>query len=434
MIIALSLMSSCVYAIENTFKVSATITGSTTTPPVASSTPSTGNWSGTRVLIMKYLRVVSTNNSGEVLFTTDDPTVFKISWGTTKDYELGSIVGSLYEFDHSIKISGLNSETTYYYKVEVTDKNGIFSTAEGSFTSKKNPDLIPPTNVTYFQAIPQENGINLLWKAPENKNINLVRVVRSDKFFPRNINEGEIIYEGKQERYFDTSVIKDKMYYYAIFVQDTEGNYSSGVLAQARISSSYQPSTTTTPLVEIPIIKNTDLIIKELKLSDFDFIQNGEKIENLESSILIDGSKDLIIQLDNKKVSKDLKTITVTLTDTEDPSKVYTFLLGVNKSGTLYEASIAPLGKSGKYNIDITVLDYKNQGLQKIIGLLKVPDWKIGQDIFKNCGIFDGSNNCGDSNIKDKLVQSIILIISLSIVVLGFIYIRIDNKKVFDKI
>ena len=50
----------------------------------------------------------------------------------------------------------------------------------------------------------------------------------------------------------------------------------------------------------------------------------------------------------------------------------------MNKDKTAYEAILAPLGKSGKYRMNIIVLDYKNQGLKKLEGSLKALVFEAG--------------------------------------------------------
>ena len=416
-------------SVGSTFEVSTKVYG-TPLPPTPTSTVST-SVSGSSILTIKNLNASTTLDSSVISFNTNHATQAKVFWGLTGNYELGSISGLFYGFDHSIKISGLKSDTKYYYKVEVINGLGVVVSAESSFQTLKDFTFIPLANVTHFQAIPQEDSIALLWKIPKNKDISSVRIVKSDKFYPRDINDGEIIFEGNSEEYLDTNVVKGKLYYYALFAKNTKNEYSSGVLAQAKIPLAGEiliPATSTDPFIGISIVENLDSVIRDLTFSDFDFVQDGVKIENTDSIVTIDGKKDLTIILDYDKVPEILKTIAITLIDPEDSSKVFTFLLRVNNEKTKYEATIAPLGRSGKFKVNIIVLDYKNQGLKRIYGLIKAMVFKISdQNVFRNCGIFDEYGNCDDSNNNKNIF--VILIIILIIIILLLVSRRRENKK-----
>ncbi len=401
-------------------------------PPTPTTTPSIdlgSSSSGSRVLKIDELKTTTTYDSAIVTFTTTQAAQTKIFWGITENYELGSISGFYYELDHKIKIPSLNSDTKYFFRIEAVNQIGFTVSEEGSFQSQKVYNFSRLANVTHFQAIPQENSIALLWNIPRNKDIESVKIIKSDKFFPRDINDGEIIFEGYSEEYLDTEVVKDKAYYYAIFSKDANGNYSSGVLAQARIGKPLPiTATSTDPFLGIPIVENLNSIIRELKFSDFDFIQDNVKIENTESIVAIDGSKNLTILLDYNKVPEILKTIAITLTDPKDSTKIFTFLLRVNKEKTQYEATIAPLGESGKYKMNIIVLDYKNQGLKRMDGLLNALVWQGAQEIFKNCAIFDEYGECSSLNKRNSIIAFSILLILLVIAILRLVLRRRDKK------
>lgn len=430
-VITFTVTTSYANAIDNTFQVSATVIESPITPTTTPSVTTTSNF-GSKILMINDLAIDSSHDSALITFDTSQPTQAKVFWGITKDYEIASISGLFYSFDHSIKISNLHSDIKYFYRIEVTNIQGIKVSTEGTFQTQKDYNFTSIANVTHFQAIPQENSIALSWNVPDNRDISSVRIIRSDRFFPRDINEGEIIYEGYSENYNDKKVVKDKTYYYAIFAEDSNGNYSSGVLAQARIlekNGQVITSSTSNPFSEIPIIQNIDSVIKALLFAHFDFVQDNKKIENDGEMVTVDGSKNLTILLDYDRVPEILKTIAITLTDPEDSSKIFTFLLKVNDEKTFYDSTIAPLGKSGKYKINILVLDYKNQGLKRLQGTLNVLLWKKNENLFKNCGIFDEISKCTELSIKNKIVTYIILLALLIIAIAGYILRRINKKE-----
>ena len=65
-----------------------------------------------------------------------------------------------------------------------------------------------------------------------------------------------------------------------------------------------------------------------------------------------------------------LKNIVFAISDPKDASKVFTFLLRVNKDKTDFEATIGPLKESNTFGLNIMVLDFQNKGLKKLQGSL----------------------------------------------------------------
>lgn len=229
-------------------------------------------------------------------------------------------------------------------------------------------------NVSDFIAIPNKKDILLKWTNPGNLNLVSFKIVRSDKFYPIDMNDGETIYEGNDNNVIDHDVVSGVKYYYALFTKNINGQYSSGVLTSAIIKrigdNSYTP-VASKPFEDVKMANNISAVFKELTLADFDFIQQGKIINHSENIIPIDGKKNLTVRLKYSKVPEILKTIAVTLTNPDDQSEVFTFLLRVNKTKTYYEASIAPLKRSGDYKLNLVVLDFQNQGLKKLDGNLK---------------------------------------------------------------
>ncbi len=379
-----------VEAFDGTFKYSgqsATTSATTLITPVTPPTTSSGGSSGYSDLVISGLNTTPAIDSVAISFSTNYSTQAKVYWGTTSDYELGSVSGLFYDFNHMVKIDGLNPNTTYFFKIEVTNGAGRIKVLESTFQTQSiiaEPQL---TNVTDFKAIPKENSIALSWNNPSSPEFDSVRLVRSDKFFPRDINDGEVVYEGADENYQDRDVSVGVTYYYSIFTKDIANTFSSGALAQARIKPAgeiAQPATSTDPFIDIPILTNVHPDIASLALTDFDFIQSSIKLVNIGTGVVIDGSKNLTISLEYRKVPEILKTIAITLIDPSDPSQVFPFLLRVNKDKTAYEATLAPLGRSGTYQMKIMVLDYKNQGLKRIEGSLKAFVFGQVKDITEN--------------------------------------------------
>ena len=380
--------------------------------------------------VVSNLKSEPSADSSLISWNTDEPSVAMLSWGKTTDYEEGSLSEVFYVNQHSTKIVNLLPDTDYYFKLEFKDAFGNGSKIEGqqfktlpmaTVILKPIPQIEPPANVTNLEASPQENTIILNWQNPEDKNFQAVRVLRSEKFYPSDPFDGEIIYEGAAQKITDEKIKKDVTYYYSVFSVDGQGNYSSGAIASAKVTpkpEAGKPPAVTPPkeepFGEFPQALEVHPKIRELSILDFDFIQDGKKLSFVGDAVSINGNKNVKISLDYGKVPEVLKTIAITLRDPEDQNKIFSFLLRVNKDKTAYEATIAPLGKSGLYPMNITILDYKNQGLKKITGkilaaaaLESVKNFNL-KNYFKN--IFSGPNN--SSIIIAFLLLLILLIIA----------------------
>lgn len=246
-----------------------------------------------------------------------------------------------------------------------------------------------PMNVSSFTAASKDGSIYLGWQYPSGADIKSVRIVRSTSFFPTDISDGDVIFEGDTQSVIDHNVVVGMTYYYTIFGRNICGRYSSGMLAETRAVPSGEiviVSTSTNPFANIPDAKNVHPAIADLTLSDFDFIQDGRNIIHAGKTIVIDGTKNLTIRLAYDKVPQVLKTIAISLRDPDDATKIFTFLLRVNADETAYEATIAPLGKSGNYHLYAIILDYKNQGLKRLEGQLRAVVFEGAGKLLENGG------------------------------------------------
>jgi hypothetical protein len=316
------------------------------------------------------LVVVPTQNGAVISWQTTQATVGTLSWGLTQNNELGTDAQAIYATTHTVTLAGLLPATNYFFSINAQSGYGKnVSLQNQSFQTLALSQQFP--NPTHFVAIPQTNNIALSWNNPTEQNFEEVRVVRGNGFFPSDPNDGEVIYEGNGQQVTDLNVEIGKTYYYAVFAKYTGGQYSSGVVAKGRIAVPGEPAQPEEGVFEsLPKAPSVDPKIEALKFFDFDFVQNGKKISTLSSgeSISIDGSQNLTVSLDYSKVPEILKSMVVTLTYPDDPTQTFSFLLRVNEDKSAYTATIGPLGKSGKYGVNISIVDYKNRGLKKVVG------------------------------------------------------------------
>lgn len=347
--------------------VSATTFAAVVTPP-----PSGGGGGGggsSSLGLLYNVQVVPGYTNAIVSWQTANPAISTLSWGLTTSYELGQSPELIYSRDHAMTIPNLNSGTVYYFQIEVQGVSGAVVDYNGAFTTLSL--RVGDANPDHFVAVPNGQAIDLSWINPQDSEFSNVRLVRSTSYFPSAPDDGDVIYEGNNEKFVDTNVVAGTRYFYGLFAKYADGSYSSGALATAIISSPGQVVTVYDPFDTLPPATGVAPQIAALTFLDFDFIQNGAKLPKTgAANVAIDGNENLTVSIDYDKVPEVLKSLIVTLSYPDHPEETFSFLLRVNSDKTRYEATIAPLGVSGIYGVQISIVDFKDRGLKKILGSL----------------------------------------------------------------
>jgi len=350
-----------------------------------------------------------------IRFGTNLPVQATVYWGKTADYELGSLTSNIFLSDYSVLLPDLTPGTHYFFKVVMTEGHGLnISVSDQEFTTLALPDTVPPANVSNFQARPTQTDITLTWNNPQT-DFSLVRIVKSDKFYPRDPTEGQVIYEGRGEQYIDTDVVPDKVYYYTAFSLDRAGNYSSGALTDTRLlrpGENFVPPKLFADVLQLP--KDLiDILLRNFHLNDINFIQDGKTLPIVSNTVNIRGDQDLTISIDYNKMPEILKTIAITMYDPDDHNKTFSFLLRINADKTAYEAHIGAFEKSGRYEFNLNILDSKHQGLVSIAGTL----------IVKMSDIFGGKNGPGGF-ASVSLAQLLLIAMALFVLLLLWLLVK----------
>ncbi len=309
-----------------------------------------------------------------IIFETDELTTAEFYFGLEKLEKIASQEQPATK--HQIKLEGVLPGLTYRFEIRVKDLKGQeTSSGEKTFKVEPLPDFLPPANVRDFEAVPGDSQVELRWQNPIDKDFAGVRLVRSTVFYPQSPEDGQIIFEGIAELFLDTGLINGQRYYYTIFSYDRARNYSSGVTISAtpRILVPEEVVLPEIPQEIIPKAPPEEIPadIQKLKLEDFDFIQDSGLRYPVDGVITIEPTKPLLILLDYDKVPEVLKTILVTLRQKD--GKVFSFLLKIDSNKENYGAKILP-PEPGLYDINFTILDFKNQSTKEIKAKLKVKE------------------------------------------------------------
>ncbi len=338
-----------------------TTTLSVPVPPPSSS----GNNYGFRLTpldeIILSLEILPQKDSVIIRYVTNMHIQSVIKWGKTTSYELGSLAEQALVKRHETQIAGLTPGTLYYFVIEGKDKFGREGVLhEGTFTTLQPDDIFPPGNVTNLTAMREGDDVVLSWQLPQDPDLAYVRVVRNDRFYPSDIADGWVVYEGLANGFRDEGAVVGERQFYTVFSYDALGNISSGAVVAIRFGASGIPTipgASTTPPGEPGMVNPAQNEI-QLSFEDILFIQEGVTLRVEDGVVDIDGAKQLTIAVPYTLMPEHLKTILVVLGDSTDHERTFQFLLRVNKERTLYTSTLAPLGVSGKFPVSVSVFDF----------------------------------------------------------------------------
>jgi peroxiredoxin len=113
------------------------------------------------LLSIQNVSVQSTTETGATItWKTNKPATGKVNYGETEEYGLTTQLDTDLSTSHSVTLTGLDSNTTYYFEAISTDDTGTEITKEGSLATLATADKTPPTisgintsNITESSAI-----------------------------------------------------------------------------------------------------------------------------------------------------------------------------------------------------------------------------------------------------------------------------------------
>jgi hypothetical protein len=221
------------------------------------------------------------------------------------------------------------------------------------------------SNVSDVQISNREKVVAISWNNPSDTAFDSVRVVRSYLFYPTDLVDGKVVYEGRNDNFNDTSAEAGTTYYYTIFAKDSNGNYSSGAIA--KVTTLPLPAVRAAIAVPPPVVKKAPVFA--VSLSDFTFMQDGKKINIVGLTIPVTANLPFLIILPYEKMPETARTIIATI-DTGVGNVPASVLFQPNDALKVYEAVVQPPAKSGE--ITITFFDYAHNEIGNLKGNLSV--------------------------------------------------------------
>jgi len=244
-------------------------------------------------------------------------------------------------------------------------------------------------NVSNFSAVYQEGDkrVHLTWQNPSYADLASIVIRRQKDSVPSGPTSGQLIYNGTNQSTYDYDIEVGAHYYYAAFVRSTSNNYSSGVVTSVTIPTPTEvvtpvevPTETPTvppggpssdPFSSLPVAPGGEVTSSLSEDWSFLFLQPKElaKVFDRFMSVRVDGDKPITIYFKYNLAPATTETIGVTLTNPDDKTKTFSFLLRRTKDGSAFQATIGALKRRGTYPMDVYIIN-NNQTIKHIKGRL----------------------------------------------------------------
>ncbi|GEM_PF-5048747 len=335
-------------------------------PPTTPTSQSGGRAGGyVSAITINNVRVIVQMREATISWNTSVPTYGLAQWGTSIDYTLGSIDTIGISTTHKVKLENLEPGVTYYYKI-IASLPGVYPISNaGIFTTHEIGDSIPPANVSRLTVAIEENDIVLTWQNPLDNDFAGVKILRSPYFFPRNAEDGKLIYDGAGIYARDTNIDPDKIYFYSVFSYDFNKNYSSGALIQ--ISG------------KIPTDVGKGIRAEEkIRLDDFSFVQNDIQLPISGITVRLYPFYDTDISILKTKVAEFVQSFIIKITDPISPGNHTMYKLSLSDDKKIFAGTMGIIGEEGIYPFFIESIGYDNSELGRIDGYLDARSVKIG--------------------------------------------------------
>ena len=310
-------------------------------------------------LQLRLFKLIPGTNSVKISFQTNFPSRYRIRYGTTNDYNNGTVKEAFYKIDHTTVIFPLEPATKYFYEIYSYDNLGreVLLKKDNFFTLAL-PDVTAPANVADFTAVPLNDGAFLRWNNPPETDFVYVRILRNQLFYPQNPSDGFLVYEGSANSFFDNGAMADfDKQYYTIFTYDASLNNSSGAVVSLTTASApakipvinLEPNITSGPLIDSTVLYALSVQI----------LQNGQRQSMSDAHITLNKDLPFKIFIPVTAVPKNLKTIVATIINPTNQRNSSAYLLKINSTKSGYETLVPATYTVGESQLLLEMYDYQ---------------------------------------------------------------------------
>ena len=379
-----------IHAANTSFDVTLDVTDSTPPPPTATTTTPVGNGmpvgvqngpqgsEGFGPLEIIGTRVIPGVSSAEISWRTTENSSAVIRWGKTSAYGTGSITLGEALSQRTV-IPNLEPGTQYFFIITATDRRGRTAVDENeTFTTRLVSNSVP--NAQRFLASQVGNSVLLTWDSPSFSGFESVQIVRSERFFPEDPLDGEIVYEGRENRFQDTGVSLGRDYFYTLFVKTSDGRFSSGAIAGISLPLPGQeepekvPEPASSVLIDLVIRRWTPTASSSgvgfgIDLADFTFRDGLVDLRMLGGRMVVTQGHFVTVSLSAGKLPDGVKTVLVTLNGELGSES---FVLRLNGAKTAYEATFSVGDFLGERIFSARFFGYDSQLQKTALGIFDV--------------------------------------------------------------
>lgn len=336
-------------------------------PVEATSTDSNNSRSASGIVILQDFNLKVTTDGATLDWSTNRQSRYTLRWGRTDKYDDGYVASDIYRFDHKTFISGLEPATRYEYELIGYTPAGIPQVLKKSFfVTDSLVDVDAPANVFGLTAWQEGKDVILEWTNPSDDDFANVRVVRSHLFYPYDIKNGALVYQGQGSTILDKDAfLNHDILYYTVFSLDENGNISSGAIVSIT-KNGMKPSINYIPYeTDASGIIGGDLLQIEIPEPFGDLtpeiieVRQEENYQTFANQISLIKNTSFVVSVPYEAVVEHLKSIIINIQPVGSYAHKSAYLLKINKDKTAYEARVEynPAVISGL--AEVAVYDYE---------------------------------------------------------------------------
>jgi hypothetical protein len=279
---------------------------------------------------------------------------------------MGTISSGVYSQEHESLLNYLEPGTTYKIELILFNNYGKeVLTRKEVFITKPALVSVLPDSVREFKAVISDNNVELNWEPISSGGV--VRILRNHLFFPTDINDGVVVYEGTGNSFVDKDILeKQNGYYYSIFFVNDEGIASAPavLVVSKNVVNKNNQGTTSTSSVGIQLVDSGS---ENLLMPSDIFITTITETKTFDSLAPLPVGKNILISIPATAVPKHLKTILVSVYNPADNRLFTTYLLKLNAKGLAYEVNFRASDMVGEAKIIIELYDYEKASVRRLV-------------------------------------------------------------------
>jgi peroxiredoxin len=160
--------------------------------------------------------------SATIKWETDEPATSQVNYGKTMEYDLTTQLDTNLSTSHSVTLTGLDPNTTYYFEAISADAAGNEATSGGELITAATADDIAPT-ISGINASTTESSATITWLTDERatSQVNYWTTETSDTLTPLDTNLST------SHSVTLTGLDDSTTYYYQAISKDSSGNIAT---------------------------------------------------------------------------------------------------------------------------------------------------------------------------------------------------------------